>query len=264
MTGRATHRRTGVWERPTTGSTVERARAGLGGVKTAVRQALHPAVHASHVEWSLLSSVVDLEPKPSGELVRVALTAASRALETDLSELAQRAATADAQHINLWPGEHYRLLVGLVETLDPRMIVEVGTFRGLGALALKQKAAEGARVVTYDVEPYTSFQHPALRNEDFQDGLQQRLGDLSDPSYFSTQLDIMGDADLMFIDGPKDGRFERQFLNLLTEAGKPGALLVFDDIRLMNMVGFWRDLPLPKLDVTSLGHYTGTGIARLC
>lgn len=255
--------RTGVWERPATGSSVERARTGLGGVRTAVRQALHPAVRASHVEWSLLSSVVDLEPKPPTELVRLLLAAASRALETDLSALEQRAARDDAQHVNLWPGEHYRLLAGLVETLDPRLIVEVGTFRGLGSLALKQKAASGARVITYDVLPYTSFQSPVLHEEDFGDGFQQRIGDLSDPSYFSTQLEIMSDADLMFIDGPKNGRFEHEFFRLLAEVGKRGALLVLDDIRLMNMVGFWRELPLSKVDATSLGHYTGTGIAML-
>ena len=55
----------------------------------------------------------------------------------------------------------------------------------------------------------------------------------------------------MFIDGPKDGCFERAFTGpLLDEFSGTGKLLVFDDIRLMTMVGFWRWLPLPKLDLS--------------
>ena len=263
MTRREGSRPQGIWEHAATGSTIERIRTGLGGIRTAVRQALRPAVRACHVEWSLLSSAIDLEPKPPGELVRIALAAAARALETDLTELEPRADRCDAEHINLWPGEHYRLLAGLVETLEPKLIVEVGTFRGLGALALRKSAAHRAQVITYDLYSYKSFQWPVLRDEDFGDDFQQRLGDLSDTTYFSTQADIMSTTDLIFIDGPKDGRFERTFSELLISAGKPGAVLVFDDIRLMNMVKFWRELPLPKLDVTSFGHYTGTGIAML-
>jgi hypothetical protein len=36
-------------------------------------------------------------------------------------------------------------------------------------------------------------------------------------------------------------------------------LVVFDDIKLMEMVQVWRDLPYPKLDATSFGHWSGTG-----
>jgi len=37
-------------------------------------------------------------------------------------------------------------------------------------------------------------------------------------------------------------------------------LVVFDDIRQWNMLKIWRDITRPKIDLTSFGHWTGTGI----
>jgi hypothetical protein len=37
-------------------------------------------------------------------------------------------------------------------------------------------------------------------------------------------------------------------------------VVVFDDIRVLPMLQLWRDLPFPKLDATSLGHWSGTGL----
>ena len=38
-------------------------------------------------------------------------------------------------------------------------------------------------------------------------------------------------------------------------------LLVIDDIRVVSMVELWQNLPIAKLDVTSFGHWSGTGLA---
>jgi hypothetical protein len=43
---------------------------------------------------------------------------------------------------------------------------------------------------------------------------------------------------------------------------QPHTLLVLDDIRLLPMVTLWEDLRLRKLDLTSFGHWSGTGIAQ--
>jgi len=63
------------------------------------------------------------------------------------------------------------------------------------------------------------------------------------------------------VDGPKDGFFERQFLKHLSEIDTAAhKLLVFDDIRTWNMLAIWREISFPKLDLTSFGHWTGTGL----
>jgi hypothetical protein len=37
-------------------------------------------------------------------------------------------------------------------------------------------------------------------------------------------------------------------------------LVVIDDIRVLTMVQLWRQLPNPRLDLTSFGHFSGTGL----
>ena len=68
-------------------------------------------------------------------------------------------------------------------------------------------------------------------------------------------------AELIFIDGPKDGVFERRLLSNFESLGvRKNTLLVLDDIRLWNMLQIWREIRHQKIDLTSLGHYTGTGL----
>jgi predicted O-methyltransferase YrrM len=236
-----------------------RVRGTLGAAKTVLGEALRPTVHARHVEWSIVSSAIDLEPRPTDELINVALSAAAAAHTLTLDDVARRAPDlATRQLLQLWPGEHYRYLAGVCSVRNPELCVEVGTFQGAASLVLKSFCP---RVVTYDVLPWSDFDTTWLDASDFDGRLEQRIADLSDPTAFASNADILASADVIFIDGPKDGQFEESFLRLLRTLPDKNQLLVFDDIRLMKMAGFWRRLPLPKLDVTSLAHSTGTGLA---
>jgi hypothetical protein len=49
--------------------------------------------------------------------------------------------------------------------------------------------------------------------------------------------------------------------NLRTIRFDAPPILVLDDVRLWTMLKFWRELALPKLDFTSFGHWSGTGLA---
>jgi hypothetical protein len=40
-------------------------------------------------------------------------------------------------------------------------------------------------------------------------------------------------------------------------------VLFFDDIRVPNMIAIWRSITRPKLDLTSFGHWSGTGLTYL-
>ena len=117
-------------------------------------------------------------------------------------------------------------------------------------------------LVTIDIKPWNQIANSALQQSDFEDGrLRQVIGDLSDAKFFSAFSDTMSQCDFLFVDGPKDLVFEPAFLrHLSTIKLPPNALVVFDDIRLWNMLKIWHDLQEPKLDLTSFGHFTGTGI----
>lgn len=220
-----------------------------------------PVSHASDTRWSVISSAHDLYTRPNDDLVAIALGAAERARHLRLDDLEARCQEPDLTWIRTWPGEHYRLLPALVQEFGARHVLEIGTFKGHGTLALAAGGTD-VDVVTYDVVPWGDFSDTALRPTDLADGrIQQCLGDLGEDSYRATQAGTLRAADLLFIDGPKDGSWEQhavpEILSVLTDRRR---LVVVDDIRLLAMVQLWRDLPLPKLDITSLGHWSGTGL----
>ena len=81
-----------------------------------------------------------------------------------------------------------------------------------------------------------------LLAEDLADGrLEQRIGDLSDPGVFQQHADLLAAADLLFVDAPKDGRFQPAFLKNLGTLSRSAPLVVLDDIRVWNMLSTWRD-----------------------
>ena len=197
----------------------------------------------------------------SPELVRLLCRAAERALDVDLSAVAARAVRDDErEEVVTWPGEHYRLLTALAEVREARAIVEIGTFTGASALSFL--AVEGVeRVTTYDVVAWDDLPPTLLRADDFGARLDQRLIDLSDDVAFAREASTLAAADLVFVDGPKDGAFEHAFLpKLLSLPVEHEQLIVLDDVRVMPMLNLWRSLPLAKLDAGGLGHWSGTGL----
>jgi predicted O-methyltransferase YrrM len=149
--------------------------------------------------------------------------------------------------------------------LQPKLVVEVGTGGGLSALVIAAHLPSGARLVTYDV---FHWQNPSadwpsyLRGEDFSEGrVEFRQADLSNPEQFATNLRLLEEADLLFIDASKDGVFEDALLaRLETVAFRRPPIVMLDDIRLWNMLATWRRISRPKLDLTSFGHWSGTGL----
>lgn len=215
-------------------------------------------ITARHIEWSAIASVDDLQPSPTAALIDLMLASAAKAREVDFTEFVKR--SSEARWMPIWPGEHYRFLTGLCEEVQAAKVIEVGTYLGLGTLALASSNAQS--VITYDIAPLDNFPNAVLQTADLSDGrVEQRVGNLLERSFFEAQLEDLRTADLLFIDGPKDGHFEKQLLTRLIPCLKPGSILVLDDIRLLNMLATWRWLPLPKLDATSVGHWCGTGIA---
>jgi predicted O-methyltransferase YrrM len=212
--------------------------------------------------YSMIFSAEDDGSRPSQRLINLALDAGSKAGSVNLEVIQDR--TKD-EFVNIWPGEHYRLLAGLMSSLEPKLVVEVGTGGGLSALVIAAHLPPGSKLVTYDV---FHWQNPSadwpsyLREEDFSNGkIEFRQADLSNPEQFTTNLDLLEEADLLFIDAAKDGVFEDALLARLEGANfRHAPIVMFDDIRVWNMLATWRRISRPKLDLTSFGHWSGTGL----
>jgi len=203
----------------------------------------------------------DDEARPTERLMAVGLAAVERARTLQLSELDLRQ-PGSLGLADLWPGEHYRLLAGLVAALDARSVVEIGSGSGLSALSMLSALPGDGRVVTFDLVPWRQYPGSVLRDDDFADGrLEQVIEDLSVRDIGRKRRDLLARADFIFVDAAKDGRQEQRFLELFEAVEFSRApIVMFDDVRVWNMIKIWRSVSRPKLDLTSFGHWSGTGL----
>ena len=247
--------------RPLPGEVEQALRSGLPLlVEALVTRALLPA--AARIPGARLSLVFhDARGSPSGRLIDLALQAIPYARQEDLSAISERIASGP-RWTDVWPGEHYRLLAALVRALQPVSVVEIGTCQGLSALALAKHLPPGGTVHTYDIVPWQQVEGPVLRAADLESGrIVPILADLTQPGTFEKHRPILESAQLVFVDAAKDGRMEQVLLDHFETLGfRSAPLIVFDDIRLWNMRNIWNGVSRPKLDLTSFGHWSGTGL----
>jgi hypothetical protein len=219
-------------------------------------------LRARHSLPSGISSVDDQPGTPSDRLLDLAAAVipVARGIQFPTSLFSGR--PAPPPWWNLWPGEHYRLLAALVTCLRPRRVIEIGTFTGLSSLAMRPFLEPGSVLTTFDIIPWDRVPGTYLTQADFdKETFVQEIADLGSfeaAQRFSPQL---REAGLLFIDAAKDGVLEQNFLDNFEKIGlKRGTILVFDDIRIWAMLRIWRSIRRPKLDFTSFGHWTGTGL----
>ena len=238
-------------------------------LKRLAQVVLLPApVMARHAEYSMLFSADDAPGNSNERLVDLSLRAIEAARKQDLSSVQARLKGRfrfPDSIVSTWPGEHYKLLAGLVEVLAPKQVVEIGTAQGISALALKRHLPQAGKVVTFDLIPWRDYPNCCLDDGDFSDGrLEQMIADLGNPATVDRHRELLESTDLLFIDAAKDGILEMRLIeNLSSLSYVRPPIVVFDDIRLWNMLAIWRELQWPKLDITSFGHWSGTGITEI-
>ena len=249
------------WMRLFHSSLCDRAREAL------VRRISPSPVRARHAFRSMVFSEDDAISQPSERLLNLSIQAIAAAHHIELNEICCRLRGRfpfPDQLPNLWPGEHYRLLAGFVQVLRPVRVVEIGTAEGMSALALRKYLPANGKVVSFDIVPWHEYPRSCLKSRDF-DGaeLQQIVADVSRRETLEENQELFSTADLIFIDAAKNGFLEPYLLSWfgrLQFRSRP--IFVLDDIRLWNMLAVWRALNWPKLDVTSFGHWCGTGICE--
>ena len=231
------------------------------------RRLFPPPAQVRHSEYSMLLSEDDALSRPTERLMDACLEAITFARKTDLSDVCARLRGRfpyTDSTINLWPGTHYRLIAGFVQLIQPKLVIEIGTAEGISALSLLKYLPPDGKILTFDIVPWRDYPRTCLVDDDFSDGrLEQILGDLGQRQIFDHYSELLSGADFIFIDAAKDGVLERDLLNYfdtLDFVSRP--IFFFDDIRLWNMLAIWRELRWPKMDLTGLGGWCGTGVCE--
>jgi predicted O-methyltransferase YrrM len=180
-----------------------------------------------------------------------------------LEDIASRIPKTEVDYISMFPGEHYHLLASVVDVLKPKTIIELGTHLGYSSLCMKKYLDADGRIFTFDVIPWNEFENTILQPGDFDSQLTQYVDDTTTLNNFNKHRELFETADLIFMDALKDGVQEYQFLENFRNIGfNNKCLFVFDDIRLWNMLDIWFHMDKPKFDLTSYGHWSGTGLVE--
>ena len=170
---------------------------------------------------------------------------------------------------------HYILLKAISEALNAKQIVEIGTASGM-SLASFLQSKYTSKVYTWDLYPIShpdsAHWYENIDTKNFVDNFlnenserfSQFVEDINNPEIFKKRKSILENADIIFIDGPHNGIFEQELFNkIMTISLKRNSILILDDIKVSSMVSFWDQIVLPKLDISHIGHITGTGIVKL-
>jgi hypothetical protein len=149
--------------------------------------------------------------------------------------------------------EHYRLLAHVARSVRRPTIIDIGHFQGLSAAALSLATEKTVRSfdlissLPSDPSVPTAIHIPNVRLE---------IG----PNYMRDLPDHLRTSDLVLLDIDHLGKSERDIFKVLEEAKFDG-LLIVDDIHLNeHMQSFWDDIKQTKYDISSSGHWSGTGL----
>lgn len=116
------------------------------------------------------------------------------------------------------------LLHMLVRLLDPRRIVEIGTFTGYSALTLADAAAADAKIVSCDID---ASRQAIAQSFIARSGHRHKIQLLLGPA-LETLPTLAGPFDLVFIDADKENYY--RYYELMLPKLRPGGLIVADNV----------------------------------
>lgn len=146
--------------------------------------------------------------------------------------------------------EHYKLLSYIVKNYLNKddLIIDIGTFIGLSALAL---SCNGNKIVTYDVKDNIPDDKLTIKNID---NIDYIIGDCLDDK------ELLLKSKLIMLDIDHSGIEEEKILNMLRENNYKG-IVIMDDINIFEpMKQLWDSIKEKKYELTKYGHWSGTGI----
>lgn len=146
--------------------------------------------------------------------------------------------------------EHYKLISWLASKFPGQTVMDIGTHYGNSSLAMSRDPT--AKVVSYDIVEMKQLVAPLPSNVEY------KIGDFRDDPITLQSPFIFVDVD------PHDGIQEKDFHRFFLESQYKGIVL-WDDINCNDaMREWWNNIVespwYRKFDLTSVGHWSGTGM----
>jgi hypothetical protein len=147
--------------------------------------------------------------------------------------------------------EHYKLINYISSCVSKEYpIIDIGTYFGFSAIAAH---FDDNKVITYDIcDCIPDDEEMSIKNaENIEIKIMNCVNDM---------INICKSEFIILDIDPHNGEEERVIMKALSDNGFKGILLL-DDIKLNeDMIKFWNEIELRKIDVTSVGHWSGSGI----
>lgn len=141
--------------------------------------------------------------------------------------------------------EHYRLLAHIGSLINDSNILDVGTYKGYSAIAFSTNTTN--HVTSYDVKN----QH----NRQNSNSIEFRIGEAIEYEKYKT-------TPIILLDTYHDGVYESRFIEHLRAINWNGVLIMDDIHEFKALEKLFDSLPEKKHDITSIGHWSGTGIVK--
>lgn len=117
-----------------------------------------------------------------------------------------------------------RLLAMWSKIIQPKLILEIGTFTGYSALCLAEGLAENGKLITIEVnEELQEIAQKYFQISDYKTQIQQKIGDaeLIIPT-------VPNEIDLVFIDADKKSYYN--YYHLVFEKVRKGGIIIADNV----------------------------------
>jgi caffeoyl-CoA O-methyltransferase len=165
----------------------------------------------------------------------------------------QTAQLGDVARFQIAP-EQGLLLTMLVQSLNARAAVEVGTFTGYSSIAIARGLADGGRLVCCDVsEQWTDIARAAWRRAGVEDRIELRLAPALDTL---RALPAHEHLDFAFVDADKVPYWD--YHSEIVTRLRPGGIVAFDNVfRRGDVVASRRDRHTGDPDVAALHAFNG-------
>lgn len=165
----------------------------------------------------------------------------------------------DITYYNLEAGQaEYRLYSYMSTLFDNVTILDIGTNQGRSAVALSHNPTN--HVISYDIQDYIrSKDYKLFTKPNMEFHVKNVMEDIT-PEFIESK-----NVQLVMIDICHTGPPERKIMDKLWDSGFRGTVLL-DDIwhpesRFRDgMQQMWNELPWQKYDISSIGHWSGTGL----
>ena len=168
----------------------------------------------------------------------------------DLSILWPYAKGSQFNYFNLESGnEHYRLLYHISWQIPTNStIIDIGTSTGHSALALS--ANPNINVITYNICDQVQDNDSIKQKKNIDIRIKNCIDDIH----------ILLKSPFIMLDVFHDGTFEKVLVEELIKHNYNGIVLCDDIFLNKEMLDFWNWVPVPKIDITEYGHWSGTGL----